>query len=188
MLSTLPPELLLRCLSHLPLKDILSVSLLSTSFQSLITENENQIFWAAAIVHGFVAEASAASLDDAKGFEKSPGRWLHDVHTWKALCRSSKSCEPSLRSMIYLWLPLGHKYLALQNTWNGSPVRDQPKIFPVNEIAGCGSHVHRFKVDPVENTVIATSVRQGLKVASVDTGELLWSLPSVSWAFQQLTE
>lgn len=86
MLSTLPPELLLKCLSYLPLKDILAVSVLLTSFQTLITENENQVFWAAAIVHGFVAEASTPSLDDAKGFDKGPGRWLHDVHTWKAFC------------------------------------------------------------------------------------------------------
>lgn len=76
-------------------------------------------------------------------------------------------------------LPLGRKHLTIQNVWNGSPARSQTEAFPVNELTGFGTDVHRFKVDSVENTVIATGISAGLKVASMDTGELLWSLPIV---------
>lgn len=43
--------------------------------------------------------------------------------------------------------------------------------------------VHRFKLEEKHRLVIATFPRGGLRVVCMDTDELLFELPNVSWVF-----
>jgi len=64
--------------------------------------------------------------------------------------------------------------------WNGEKPKNLPSHSRVKTLEACGRTVRKFKVDEEEKTVISISQNGGLIVSSVDTQEVLWSLPVVS--------
>ena len=64
--------------------------------------------------------------------------------------------------------------------WNGEKPKNLPLSSRVKTIEACGRTVHQFRVDEEEKTIISTHQKGGLLVSSVDTQEVLWSLPEVS--------
>lgn len=91
-LNVLPPELLIRVLSCLPIQDVVSFGLISRSFLEVVRVNEGPIYQAAAALHGFIEPAENAStpplLSKAIRIPDATG-WLDDVTSWKEFCKSS---------------------------------------------------------------------------------------------------
>ncbi|KAG8905735.1 hypothetical protein FRB99_008372 [Tulasnella sp. 403] len=145
----------------------LSGLLILFNLPELVDQNESQIYRNAAALHAFIdpsyhisesgtSKRPALSLDDAK--KPSATGWLCDVNSWKEFCR---------------------KHFMLEYAWTGNlPGRHRPEPeLTVSGVMASGLHVHRFKIDEVERTVISTSERGGLNVSSIDTKEVLWFLP-----------
>ena len=88
-MEQLPPELLLHILSYLPIRNLHDVQALNSSFNTLIKENNNQVYRSAASLHQFV---------DKKVLERDPihalkdisrhyfSTWMDDVEDWKSFC------------------------------------------------------------------------------------------------------
>ncbi|KAG8842704.1 hypothetical protein FRB96_004822 [Tulasnella sp. 330] len=144
--------------AFLLIPDIRTILLLSKAAKRLIDANESQVYRSAAILHGFLSD-DVLSLEEAKGLDSGPHRWLHDVHSWKEFCR---------RNII------------LDRNWNGERSNLDKLSAPlaVRALGPDGPAAHRLKIDEVENTVIYTSRRGGLYVISIETGDVLWQLPA----------
>ncbi|KAG8872248.1 hypothetical protein FRB97_007833 [Tulasnella sp. 331] len=144
--------------AFLLIPDIRTILLLSKAAKRLIDANESQVYRSAAILHGFLSD-NLLSLEEAKGLDSGPYRWLHDVHSWKEFCR---------RNII------------LDRNWNGERSNLDKLSAPlaVRALGPDGPAAHRLKIDEVENTVIYTSRRGGLYVISIETGDVLWQLPA----------
>lgn len=83
MLNTLPAEIILLILSHLPICDISAFRLLSSSWKIFADVHENLIYQSVAIRHSLALPEE--SLEHAKSGHVIP--WLSDVVNWKDLCR-----------------------------------------------------------------------------------------------------
>ena len=64
--------------------------------------------------------------------------------------------------------------------WHGEKPRNLPLHSRFKTLEDWGRGVRGFKVDTEEKTVISTGQMGGLNVFSIDTQEVLWSLPAVS--------
>ncbi|GJJ13222.1 hypothetical protein Clacol_007473 [Clathrus columnatus] len=92
MFDVLPPELVLSILSYLPIRQLQRLCQVSKFWNLFLTTNEEKIYHAAAILHGFVPPQTK-SLDSIR-----MPKWLEDVHSWKAFC---------------------HKYFKTDRRWEG---------------------------------------------------------------------
>jgi len=88
-MEQLPPELLLHILSYLPIKTIHVVQLLKTSFNTIIRENANSVYRAAASLHQFVS-GQVPKGDPVIALNHINihyfSTWMDDVDDWKSFC------------------------------------------------------------------------------------------------------
>ncbi|KIO32681.1 hypothetical protein M407DRAFT_18440, partial [Tulasnella calospora MUT 4182] len=159
--DVLPPELLIRVLSYLPIQDVVSFGLVSQSFHEVVRANEGPIYQAAAALHGFIEPAENASAPQLlSAVTKIPDAtgWLDDVRSWKEFCR---------------------RHFLREQAWRGKqgPSADEEKPFLGVFQSDVITDIHRFKIDEVERTIICTTGEGGLFVMSIDTDEILWCLP-----------
>ncbi|KAG8910904.1 hypothetical protein FRC01_006060 [Tulasnella sp. 417] len=160
--DVLPPELILRVVSYLPIQEIVSFALVSRSFHEVVRVNEGAVYQAAAALHGFIkpaknAESAPHILSTVTRIPDATG-WLDDVTSWKELCR---------------------RYFLREQAWRGeqnSPSQKEQLSLGVFQ-SDVIKDIHRFKIDEVERTIICTTGEGGLFVMSIDTDEILWCLP-----------
>ncbi|KDQ20336.1 hypothetical protein BOTBODRAFT_27758 [Botryobasidium botryosum FD-172 SS1] len=149
MLSTLPPEVILQILSHLPVYSLPLLRALSSSWKDFLDLHESTIYRSAAFLHAIASPGS--SLEDSKGTHVLP--WLDDVNDWKSFCR---------------------KHVGLEKAWTGKAVATKRSI----DLA-IANDVHRVKIDEEQRTVICTNRHGGLQVMCALQSTLLWSLPPI---------
>ncbi|KAG8951103.1 hypothetical protein FRC04_006762 [Tulasnella sp. 424] len=160
-IDALPPEILIRVLSYLPLQAINSFSLVSKFCHDVVSTNENAIYQAAATFHDFIESPKQQSrlplLTEVVNRPDATG-WMDNVTSWKELCK---------------------RHFLREYAWTGTRLGDNLgeqlnlKVLLPSSL----KNVHRFKVDEVERTVLCSTSKGGLLVASIDTEEVLWQLP-----------
>jgi len=88
-MEQLPPELLLHVLSYLPIGTIHVVQTLNTSFNTLITENVNQVYRSAAYFHQFT-DGQALEGDPVPALKHATrhyfSTWMDEVIDWRTFC------------------------------------------------------------------------------------------------------
>ena len=94
MIGTLPPELVLRTLSYLPLQSLGNVRLVSRSWNEFCVTNQCTIYHEAAVLHKFVSciemPLTEARETYAKGSLKDASDWyeyceLRVCHSWRSI-------------------------------------------------------------------------------------------------------
>jgi len=145
-LSDLPPELVLKVLSCIPLSSLHVVMQLSRLWYQFILTHEHSIYHHAAWYHRFITSMKV-SLDEAKSLHT--GRAMVVVDDWRSFCR-------------YLF--------CLHSTWSGHG-RVTSRLY-----SAAGTEVHRIKADEKEGFVITTSSAGGIRVTDLETDMLLWEL------------
>ena len=85
LLNSLPPEIVLQILSHLPVSSLAIIHALSRAWNSFLLHHETTIYRYAACLHGIIQD-DAASFDAATLRQRYSQRVLRNVDSWKALC------------------------------------------------------------------------------------------------------
>lgn len=84
MLGVLPPEIILSILCYLPIQQLQRLCRVSKPWRCFMKTNKENIFHAAAILHGFIPSRTK-TIDSAP----VPKKWSEDIHTWSELCTCS---------------------------------------------------------------------------------------------------
>jgi len=89
-MEQLPPELLLYILSYLPIRNIHTVQAVSTSFNTLIKENVNQVYRSAASLHQLAGGQALPQGDPISALKHITrhyfSTWMDGVEDWKSFC------------------------------------------------------------------------------------------------------
>ncbi|KAI0653989.1 hypothetical protein C8Q70DRAFT_548859 [Cubamyces menziesii] len=104
MIGTLPPELVLRILSYLPLQSLGNVRLVSRSWNEFCVTNQCTIYHEAAVLHKFVSciemPLTEARETYAKGSLKDASDWYEYCRRCLRMTRDVSSLEPVIRSIL----------------------------------------------------------------------------------------
>ncbi|KIO20830.1 hypothetical protein M407DRAFT_29543 [Tulasnella calospora MUT 4182] len=159
----LPPELIVQILCFLPVQDIRALNLVSRYYHDVVLLNERVIYEAAATFHGFIGPSQDRSspplISEVTSRPDSTGL-LDGVSSWKEICRRCVLRE--------------HAWTGKQRKGPQEKRQSNRNSFLPNILAG----VYHFKVDEVERTVVCLMRGGGLLVKAIDTGRVLWHLPS----------
>lgn len=102
-IDALPPEILIRILSYLPLQAINSFNLVSKFCHDVVSTNDNAIYQTAATFHDFIEspkqQVRLPLLTEVVNRPDAIG-WLDNVTSWKELCRSSYDIDCFGREII----------------------------------------------------------------------------------------
>ncbi|KAL5483535.1 hypothetical protein ACEPAI_8767 [Sanghuangporus weigelae] len=154
LLHTLPPEIVLNILRYCDIKTLYSAQQVNREWQELVRENENTVYRAAAIYHGFIGpSAGLTTLEDVSkswiGITRAVGK---DFKGWKDVCR---------------------RRFEVEYNWEGRGTTPKTTL-----LRSTGRDVHRFKLDErnLRRFVITTHRRGGLKVVCMDTDTVLFEL------------
>ncbi|TDL20555.1 hypothetical protein BD410DRAFT_367015 [Rickenella mellea] len=152
MLSSLPPETVLKIFSYVYITDIHGLQLLSKFWDLFIRKHESTIYRECALIHRFAQPG--IPLCDARGSDH--GAWLDDLDSWKDLCQ---------------------RWFRLEQNWEGIGREiHQPPIEKHMGHATFGAH--GIKVDEKHGFIISTHRMGGLVVSSIDHGGVLFKLSS----------
>ncbi|KAH6901123.1 hypothetical protein BKA70DRAFT_710389 [Coprinopsis sp. MPI-PUGE-AT-0042] len=164
---TLPPELLLKILSYLPIPSISVLQACSKGFHDLIAENKETVYQEAAFYHGLIP--SRLDLLSAN----------QNVKTYLAQWYSKSSLKKGLS-----WTTFCQRRANILRSWAGSRpstvIRYHPQKLapPPNQFfLDTPNQVHRIKVDELNGFFITTTRTGGLIVSDITTGKTLWNLP-----------
>ncbi|CAE7026174.1 hypothetical protein CFE70_003722 [Pyrenophora teres f. teres 0-1] len=155
-LTVLPPELVLRVLEFTPISDLASLTTVSHAWHHFIDKEHTETIYSSPSktsqprqISQLPAKTRANALRDrATSFSK-----LFDgVSSWKQLCERQN---------------------IIKKAWAMSRPLTRQSILQVKNSA-----VWRFKTDFKRRLIISTSHDGGLHVSDMDTGHLLWELPS----------
>jgi hypothetical protein len=153
-LRILPPELVLRILDFTPTSTLASLTAVTRSWHAFIdTTHQDAIYSSPSKTPQPPQQAAGARdltfLDDATSFSKL----FTNITSWKELCK--------------------RQTLLVRNWAEAQPVTGE-SVLQIGNNA-----VWRFKPDFKRRFFVSTSHAGGLNVHDMDTGLLLWSLPSV---------
>ncbi|KAF7325535.1 F-box domain-containing protein [Mycena kentingensis (nom. inval.)] len=151
MSFALPPELTLCILSHLPLESLAALQRTGRAWRSFFAGNESSIYRSSVIRHLSLPEST--TFDELRGTVSR--RAMAGARDWKELRQTQQRTE---------------------RAWLGQAPSS------VTSYPNTGRHVHRIKVDEQRGFVVVTAERaelwQRLRVVDLESGEVLWSLPS----------
>lgn len=165
-LENLPPELVLRILSYLPVQALRALRLTSRGWNIFFLKNESTIYHHAALLHRFI-DSIHTLLSEAK--EAHPLAFLQDVPDWYEYCESGL-----LRALFAVVDPIeGRKYFQLQTNWLGAGTAK------ARYYGGHPYDIHRLKVDERYSLLITTHEFGGLTIFDLDTSQVLWQLDKV---------
>lgn len=168
-LAALPPELLFDVLRYLPLQSLSALRRTSKAWNQRFVENESYIYRNAAYHHAFIP-STEWTLKEAI---RKVGDIVAGVTSWSEFCERPRHwpCDhPSSNT--------GRRRFTLETNWLG---RGSAWC---KEFAGDHDDVHRIKIDEERGIVITTHQDGGLNVRDLDTDEILWALPRVSFPAQ----
>ncbi|KAI4957113.1 hypothetical protein J4E86_005586 [Alternaria arbusti] len=155
-LTVLPPELVLRILDFTPVSALGSLTAVSPAWHQFIDGTHREAIYSSPTKtsqpHKTSQPAGGARdfsfVNDYTSFSKL----FDDITSWKDLCK---------------------RQTLLERNWNSPQPTTRESILQV------GNHaVWRFKADFKRRIFISTSHAGGLYVSDMDTGRILWQLPS----------
>ncbi|EJD07887.1 uncharacterized protein FOMMEDRAFT_150476 [Fomitiporia mediterranea MF3/22] len=151
MLKNLPLELVLSIFRYCDARTLYNAQLVSRGWATAIAENENTVYRATAIYHGFVDPSSTLEelSTDWTGLTSSEHEHFRG---WKDFCR---------------------RRFQVEYNWEGRGSTPKTTLF-----RSTGKDVHRFKIDERRDAqfIITTHRRGGLKVTCMDTDTVLFEL------------
>ncbi|KAI4712583.1 hypothetical protein J4E89_002851 [Alternaria sp. Ai002NY15] len=155
-LTVLPPEIVLRILDFTPVSALGSLTAVSPAWHQFIDGTHQEAIYSSPTKtsqpHKTSQPAGGARdfsfVNDYTSFSKL----FDDITSWKDLCK---------------------RQTLLERNWNSPQPTTRESILQV------GNHaVWRFKADFKRRIFISTSHAGGLYVSDMDTGRILWQLPS----------
>jgi hypothetical protein len=167
MFSDLPPDIVLEILFYLPLTTIASLALVSCRLHSVIIRNENPIYHRASFYHGHIPSCTT-SLDKAsRCTRRSMGPWT-DLQLEGFLCVNLSIFYHLIVRMLVT------KARNANTSMRAGPAKFHLRLHPIT-----GREVGVVRLDEATGYIFASSIRGGLFVTDMVTGEDLWSLPAV---------
>ncbi|RYN73230.1 hypothetical protein AA0117_g7966 [Alternaria alternata] len=156
-LTVLPPEIVLRILDFTPVSALASLTVVSRAWHHFIDETHQEAIYSSPTKTSQSHTTSQpprtardfSFVEDYTSFSK----FFENLTSWKDLCK--------------------RQTLLARNSASSQPVT-QESILQVTNNA-----VWRFKADFKRRLFISTSHAGGLNVTDMDTGDILWQLPSI---------
>ncbi|EUC43214.1 hypothetical protein COCMIDRAFT_28289 [Bipolaris oryzae ATCC 44560] len=156
-LAALPPEIVLRILDFTPISTLGSLTCVSRAWQQFIDHTHQDAIYSSPskTVQPPKRLKSQSSARDFSFLESSTSfsKFFDNVTSWKDLCK---------------------RQTLLGRNWNAPRPVTRESVLQVGNDA-----IWRFKVDFKRRLFISTSHAGGLNVTDMDSGRLLWRLPSV---------
>ncbi|KAK5128747.1 hypothetical protein LTR85_000080 [Meristemomyces frigidus] len=148
-LTLLPPEIVLRILEFAPVASLAAATRLSKAWHKFIDETHQEAIYS--------SEDKTAHPEGSHDFnflqhDKSFAKYFDGTASWKDLCR---------------------RQTLLSRNWNQEKPVTRETVLQVGN-----SPVWRFRPDFKRRFFVSTCQSGGLNVTDMDTGRLLWSLPS----------
>ncbi|KAG9185466.1 hypothetical protein G6011_08010 [Alternaria panax] len=156
-LTVLPPEIVLRILDFTPVSALASLTAVSRAWHQFIDETHQGAIYSSptktlqphTTSHQPRTARDYSFVDDYTSFSK----FFDNIPSWKDLCR---------------------RQTILTRNWNSAQSVTRESVLQVTNNA-----VWRFKADFKRRLFISTSHAGGLNVTGMDSGRILWQLPSV---------
>ncbi|KAI1597130.1 F-box-like multi-domain protein [Pyrenophora tritici-repentis] len=155
-LTVLPPELVLRVLEYTPISDLASLLATSRAWYHFI-DNE----------HTDTIYSSPSKTSQPRQISQLPTKARAN-----ALCARAASFS-KLFDGVSSWKQLCERQQMIKKAWARPRPLTRQSVLQVKNSA-----VWRFKTDFKRRLIISTSHDGGLHVSDMDTGHLLWELPS----------
>lgn len=156
-LTVLPPEIVLRILEFTPVSALGSLTSTSRAWHQFIDHTHQDTIYSSPLKTSHLSKKfqSHSKTRDFSFLENctSFSKFFDNVTSWKDLCK---------------------RQTLLERNWNAPQPVTRESVLQVGNDA-----VWRFKVDFKRRLFISTSHAGGLNVSDMDTGRLLWRLPSV---------
>ncbi|CAN9332610.1 unnamed protein product [Alternaria alternata] len=156
-LTVLPPEIVLRILDFTPVSALASLTVVSRAWHHFIDETHQEAIY------------SSPTKTSQSHTTSQPPRTARDFSFVEDYTSFSEFFE-NLTS----WKDLCKRQTLLARNWASSQPVTQESILQVTNNA-----VWRFKADFKRRLFISTSHAGGLNVTDMDTGDILWQLPSI---------
>jgi hypothetical protein len=156
-LTVLPPELVLRILDFTPISALASLTTTSQAWHAFIdTTHQDAIYSSPSRTSQPPQRLGGARdfsfLDEATSFSKL----FTDITSWKELCR---------------------RQILLARNWTEPQPTTRESVLQIGNEA-----VWRFQPDFKRRFLVSTSHAGGFNVYDMDTGRLLWRLPSIIYS------
>jgi hypothetical protein len=156
-LTVVPPEIVLRILDFAPVSALASLTAVSPAWHQFIDKTHQQAIYSSPTKTS-QPHKTYEPLGRARDFSfvedyTSFSKFFNNLTSWKDLCR---------------------RQTLLARNWALSQPVTRESILQVNNHA-----IWRFKADFKRRLFISTSHAGGLNVTDMDTGRILWQLPSI---------
>lgn len=149
-LSVLPPELILRVLNFSPIPSLASLTAVSKSW------------------HSFIDDVHQEAIYSSQTKTKQPPGGARDF-----LYLSNSTSYSKLFDEIASWKDLCKRQTLLSRNWASPHPVHRDSVLQVGNDA-----VWRFRADFKRRFIVSTSQAGGFNVTDMDTGCILWQLPS----------
>ncbi|PLN80203.1 hypothetical protein BDW42DRAFT_171410 [Aspergillus taichungensis] len=147
-LSTLPPEIVLRILEFAPVATLASLTAASKAWHRFIDGAHQEAIYISKTTQPPGGVRDLSFLSNATSYTK----YFEGTSSWKDLCK---------------------RQTLLSRNWAASPPASRESVLQVGN-----DPVWRFRPDFKRRFFVSTSHAGGLNVTSMDTGRVIWRLPS----------
>ncbi|KAL2823584.1 hypothetical protein BDW59DRAFT_96637 [Aspergillus cavernicola] len=150
-LTILPPELALRIVEFASISAIASLTAVSKAWHQFIDFTHQDAIYASKLKS---AQSSCGAPRDLSSLSNIPtfSKWFDDTASWKNLCKRKTQ---------------------LARNWASPRPVSRERVFQVGN-----DPVWRFRADLKRRFIVSTSHAGGLNVTDIDTGQIIWRLPS----------